>query len=371
MPFPEQVDNHTLARLANHYARFQIREGTSQLQNNLYDIDKQAALNKALADIRQAFAKEDFFLNIETTITRFEKRIADCKKFSIGNCHELALMALDYMIRNQPNVHAEVYSIEGGDHAFLVIGRKIDSDPEKPETWGDEAYICDPWSNHVYPAAEYLDKTKNFYYITTPDGRQINYIEDFDPSRHKMVPVQNQNSIHFLQESSKLNTILLDVFTTINERHCAIFDELANDLNEISIKLNKKYGQNDPKVKILNEKINIIREETAKMRSEFNDYAQRLRSEMNPETYHAHKEINDDLQRMMKNRLKNLREAKVLSTEESTGLDTYRKEDSLITIIMKFLHIKPTSSREYKAAISKSEEQLSEFSDLITTSLRT
>ena len=32
-----------------------------------------------------------------------------------------------------------------------------------PETWGKNAVICDPWSNKVYGAADYLKKLKNFY----------------------------------------------------------------------------------------------------------------------------------------------------------------------------------------------------------------
>lgn len=370
MFYPQEIANQTLAKLANEYSRAQIYEGTTQLQNNLYDIDKQTALNKALGDIRETLAKEAFFLNVETAITKFEKRIADCKKFSIGNCYELALMALDYMIRNHPHVNAEVYSISGGDHVFLVIGRKSDSDPAKPETWGDEAYICDPWSNNVYPAKEYLKQTKNFYWTQDSMGKQINHIEDFDPLRHKMEPIKNQNNIHLLQESSKLNTVLLQVFTTINEKHCAIFDELVSDLNKIAVRLSKKYGADDPKVKILNEKIEVIRTEIVKMRADFNNYAQQIKSDMKPESYHAHKEINDHLQGMMKRQIKSLRKAQTLSIEENTCLNTYRKEDSLITLIMKFLHIKPSSSREYKTAIEKTEEQLSDFSNLINTTFR-
>lgn len=56
------------------------------------------------------------------------------------------------MIRKNPDVNAELCHIKGGDHVFLVIGRANDGDPKKPETWGDEAYICDPFRLMMYMA---------------------------------------------------------------------------------------------------------------------------------------------------------------------------------------------------------------------------
>ena len=362
-------DNQAIAKAANSYSRDQIREGTTQLQNNFYDIYKQRALSQAIRDIRQAVVKDDFFLNIENTITHFEKRIADCKKFSIGNCHELALMALDYMVRNQPRVNAEVYSIKGGDHVFLVIGRANDSDPRKPETWGDNAYICDPWSDAVYPAKDYLEKTKNFYCTVNIDGTLTNHIEDFDPSRHEMDPIPGQNNTHIIEHSQKLNTILITVFTTINNKHCDIFDQLANDLEKTAKRLTQNYGEDDPKVKIINEKIGIIRQETAKFRTEFNDYIEKIKTDASPENYQSHKEINDQLQKHMKSQMNALRKSASLSTEEHKNLNQYRKEDSLITMIMKFLNIAPSSSREYKTAVEKTENKISEFSTRVNTTL--
>lgn len=365
MPKNETSENLSFALEACAYSRSQILEGTTQLQNNFYDISKKSALGQALNDLRNAFVKEAFFLNIENSITRFEKNIADCKKFSIGNCHELALMALDFMIRNKPEVNAETYSIKGGDHVFLVIGRNKDSDPLKPETWGDDCYICDPWSDSVYPAKEYLVKTKNFYFTLNSDGTHTNHIQDFNPSRHQMNPIPSQNSTNIIQGSRQLNTIILDIFTTINEKHCVIFNKLADDLDKIANRLIKKYGAEDPKVKIIKEKIDIIRSETSKLRAEFTEYAQSIKSDLTSEKYQSHKEINDNLQKMMRGQMKILRQSSSLSKEESEHLNKYKNEDSLLTMIMKFLHIAPSSSREYKAALTKTEDKISDFSKLV------
>lgn len=329
------------------------------------------ALKKASQDLREA-SRDDaaFFLSIDSTIRFFEQSIANCKKFSIGNCHELALMALHYMIEEQPDINAEVYHIEGGDHAFLVVGRKIDSDPHRPDTWGDEAYICDPWSNNVYPANEYLTKTKNFFQVPTADGAYTNHIEDFDPLRHKLSPVLNQNTNYILSTAAKSNTILLSVFVTINEKYLSIYDDLIKDLSKIAEKLKDKYGEDDPKFKIIKEKIVDIQKITNELKDNFKKHVESIEDTNSLNAYLPHKDLNDSLQQMMKKQLQELRTQSALSISEKNNLNKYRKEDSLVTMIMKFLNIKPTSSRHYISAVKKSEDQISELSDLVKSSFR-
>lgn len=66
---------------------------------------------------------------------------------------------------------------------------------------------------------------------------------------------------------------------------------------------------------------------------------------------------------MMRNQLKALRQSANLSTEEHKNLNNYRKEGALITMIMKFLNIAPSSCRQYKSAVAKTESQISDFSE--------
>ncbi len=40
------------------------------------------------------------------------------------------------------------------DHAFVVIGRNATSDPERHETWNEDAVMCDAMKRLVYPKAE-------------------------------------------------------------------------------------------------------------------------------------------------------------------------------------------------------------------------
>ena len=38
---------------------------------------------------------------------------------------------------------------EGGDHRFVVLGN-MSTQITKPETWGPDAVVCDPWHESVY-----------------------------------------------------------------------------------------------------------------------------------------------------------------------------------------------------------------------------
>jgi hypothetical protein len=64
----------------------------------------------------------------------------------IGNCHELASLAFwDLKKYFQNKVKVDLYSILGGDHLFIVIGREPNSNPNDPTTWGKNAVVYDPW----------------------------------------------------------------------------------------------------------------------------------------------------------------------------------------------------------------------------------
>ena len=327
----KQETHQTIGEMAKDYSRQQILEGTTQLENNAYDPNKKEAIQISLSIIRDQLREEGFFLNVDNTMRFFEQRVADCKKFSIGNCHELALMALDWMVRKRPDVNAEIYQIVGGDHAFLVIGRNSTSNPSRPEEWGDDTYICDPWSNTVYQAREYLTKTKNFYREYNADGSFTNKIEDFNPVRHTLKPIPNQNNSHILSSSYTSNKTILNVFTSLNERYLSIYDGLANDLDKVADKLRIQYGENDPKFKIIKEQITVIRETTSKLKADFTGYINQIEQSTQSNTYQSHKDISTELQRKIKSQLYQLRSATTLSDASKDNLNTYRKEDSLIT----------------------------------------
>lgn len=155
---------HEIAVLAKEYARSHIKKGSTQLETNDYAEIQQLAVESGILDLRN---EVNFNVNSHTREESLEVRIETVKKYSLGNCGELAEMALYYVVTYHPQVYAQVYSIGNGDHNFLIIGKKKPHLPMRLETWDEDAYVCDPWSNTIYPVAEWKEKLKYYKYTTT------------------------------------------------------------------------------------------------------------------------------------------------------------------------------------------------------------
>ena len=125
----------------NHPDRFSImrnKPGEEQMESH-------KKIRKLLAQTR-AKAGNDFDL-----------MVGFAKNFHVGNCMELAAVALSYAIEEQAQACVEIFSIRNGDHDFLVIGRDPDSAPPDYKNWGPDAVIFDAWSGAYYPA-EFLEE---------------------------------------------------------------------------------------------------------------------------------------------------------------------------------------------------------------------
>jgi hypothetical protein len=85
--------------------------------------------------------------------TMFYEKLAEvATAYKAGNCTEYAAIAWRYLVGQ--GVLAHIVGLEGGDHAFAVVGLK--QLPSKDFTaWGEDVWICDPWANICCPAADY------------------------------------------------------------------------------------------------------------------------------------------------------------------------------------------------------------------------
>lgn len=156
-----------IAEDAIDYARDQILKGATQLENNDLPIEYQHYLAYGMDENigTRGYVKQELMKNgleQNNLIRYYESYIKVSSKFSLGNCHELSLQALDYIINNNIDIHAEVFEISNGDHVFLVLNRDPHSDSANPMTWGDNAVICDPWANKHYPATKYLSELESY-----------------------------------------------------------------------------------------------------------------------------------------------------------------------------------------------------------------
>ncbi|KTD72963.1 hypothetical protein [Legionella tucsonensis] len=264
--------NKDAAHLANKYAREFIIEGGTQLINNTYLIDKKKSLSNAVKAIREKSQESaSSWLEFDYYIYEFYQSIECSKKYSIGNCNELSELALDYIAHYVPHVNAEVFQLVGGNHVVLVVGRQKGSDPKKPETWGRDAYICDPWSDDVYPASEYLSRTQNYYqkYDEVLDV-YTNHVEDFNPSKHTFSPIRNYNTDYLRKYNTKEHiAAVYELFQKKQGMIVAAAVNLERALIEVSNKLEKKYGVSNEKYQMIQRKINGVRRATELLTRDF------------------------------------------------------------------------------------------------------
>ena len=211
----EEKRNRDIAWAACQYSRMVIREGCTQIKNNGYSDEKQRGLQKAIDDVRKKTNEStSAIFNIDWGYYThfFEKRIAMHYKYSLGNCHDMAMIALDYVLQYAPDVDAQIYGLSPGDHVFLIVG-SLDQDRElqNPLTWGEAVYFCDPWSKDVYLAKDYRLHLNAYRYTISEGGRYKNELVEFSSRAHKFVPIRNMNS-HFLQKRNmydNLQTVFL------------------------------------------------------------------------------------------------------------------------------------------------------------------
>ena len=107
------MNNKDIAEKALKYAREIILEGTTQPANNNYSNTRKKAISDVMFEFHiSAMRDPKFSLEFDNNVQQFYQRVQLCKKFSIGNCYEHALLALDYVINHQPQVFAEVFYIK-------------------------------------------------------------------------------------------------------------------------------------------------------------------------------------------------------------------------------------------------------------------
>lgn len=79
----------------------------------------------------------------------------NAEKYHCGNCAEHAAVAFGYLKNAgiRPIEYMAFMSSIFEDHGFVVIGRKISTDLNKPLAWGTEVAVCDPYYDKAYPVA--------------------------------------------------------------------------------------------------------------------------------------------------------------------------------------------------------------------------
>jgi hypothetical protein len=204
--------SYPLGRMALEYARQCILRGnTIMALDSPYITSKTVFYAKEVEEVRSMRRGSDqAYLDLVKDLVRIDPssfifnaqyQLDLCKKYSLGNCEEFAMLALDYIVMHnsklalENQVFAELCRVKNGDHIVLVIGRSRYSKETDVRTWGD-AYICDPWSNEIYKAIDYREKLKDYV-----SADEFHYVRELEP-RKILLPVEAQNSVMYGQRNS-------------------------------------------------------------------------------------------------------------------------------------------------------------------------
>ncbi len=82
----------------------------------------------------------------------------------VANCSECALIMLNELRRNYPNMTVEYLLTEGSDHAFNLINRDQRTPIFEPEKWNESSLVVDAWAGHVYTKKEFSAVNNKLYY---------------------------------------------------------------------------------------------------------------------------------------------------------------------------------------------------------------
>lgn len=346
--------NEAVAKEACEHARTYILMGSTQLINNSYDIEQRRSLNKAIGDIRYLSKEYGYFsLEFDAVIQKFYRIIKLCRKFSLGNCEELALMALDYVIHSVPDTNAEVYQIKGGDHAFLVIGRKKNSLSSQPETWGDDAYICDPWANKYFPARQYLAKVENYYFEKDPQTNVFfNRTQSFAPGRHKLQLVKDMNTDYLRRVCTEPHRkYIVTLFTKKSQALLVSILSLEGKMEDLAQRLQAKYGED-------NEKRQIILKICAQLQLTRSIIRMNMGALNNQGDY---LKFITDLEHRLQSNIKAFSQSLSLTYDDKKVLNKYQHEPTWRTGIVRFFCIHPESVRVTNNAVQVARREVTKL----------
>lgn len=143
------------------------------------------------------------------TVNTLNEKIAERPlKDSIGNCFELAFVALHFLRKQDKNLSAHPYHIKNGDHAFIIIGE------------GNNSVVCDAWTGEVYPAYEIHQRLGGYRRYKSSNSLLLNVVTSYNPKYHSIVPYSLQMSYAPLKllVAAIVISVLIKVFGTLTDK---------------------------------------------------------------------------------------------------------------------------------------------------------
>jgi len=300
------MDSKASAEAANDYVKeFDIVSATHPKFAGLTR-EQQARILGKLQEVRDVSGyKSNLSLGLDIAFDDFAQRTAKAKEKGSGNCHEKALLAVDYIAKNHPETRAEMFSMPEVDHVFCVINRERESDPKNPASWGESAYVCDPWAEEVYPAQE-LTKPRDYQFseckIKETSDHQITWLDvklvdvQFDPNKHSL-KLSEYNSDFIGQTYVNENVdAIVDTYRERTTNMVSALNDFSTDLGELQTGLHAR--KQTEKAEVVGNKIQATRTEINRINQELEEHVP------NREDYI---ELRDDLSTKISNNYKKVK----------------------------------------------------------------
>lgn len=276
MPFRSvEESRQTALRALQDAKRFQLQGNTHPKFCGLKLEDQQKIFDSMIAMRALVTASQAHSLGLDKSMDQFDQTIKWAKGTGCGNCGENASLALDYIANNEPEASAEIYQLDPAvDHVFCVVDRDKNSDPNKPETWGQNAFVCDPWADQVYSASALAEKKPYTFTNTNERPTAEAPVKEkhviFDPSLHKIEPQKKLDTDTIRAIKSKQNVDhVLDAYKKKSEIILSALDTLSKDLEKEAKRLDKdKSSIGTEKTKVISEKMAAVQDEIARIKDD-------------------------------------------------------------------------------------------------------
>lgn len=259
---------------AKEYAqKFKLKSTTHHSFAQL-SLDEQLTIDRKCAEVRSTRDQSpSTILGLDRSYNNFVQLIDNSKNSQHGNCVESALLALDYIIQEEPHTRAEVFMMPKIDHVFSVINRSTESNTTDPSTWGECAYVCDPWEDTVYPASE-LCKKREYQFSTiisepTEDNRlQVRAVQHpvtYDPKEETITISDEFTTDHIRPIASQehINAIV-DIYQERSAKVISALEKFSKDLEGLKGRLN----ENNPKHGVISNKLDAVKTEIDRIKQE-------------------------------------------------------------------------------------------------------
>ncbi|PVZ72213.1 hypothetical protein DC094_04140 [Pelagibaculum spongiae] len=179
-----------MARLASHHTRLAIKQSTNLVFSEAIEKPLKRFATEAgnarlfrtryLTNEYQSQLKvSSFFQNWSLALPpsyEIAKLLFSARSAALGqtgNCGEMSEFAFSHLAKSMvfPLDLLLITTEENpcDAHSVCVIGRNAKSDLSRPENWGNDCVICDPWSPLVFPAADYIEVSQRLpFWLAKP-----------------------------------------------------------------------------------------------------------------------------------------------------------------------------------------------------------